>query len=380
MNRSLRVSASVLLALFSLLVVLVGCAPADTFDNDVYIKNLKVWDGAAWVQLPGAGALGINWLGSFAAPPAVPVQGDAYRNTTDKKSYIYYNGLWYEMNEDGAAGVNGADGADGAQGPPGGTEATLFLDDANSDIGGYHVLEVVPQITAEVVDSGSSSGSAEVLIESYATPADIPGVTSIPAGDWYIDMYRYAELGGGTKEIVIRVYKRDSGGTETELFNTTTGSITQNTVTYQEVSTTQGAFALNATDRIVVKFYAKVGGAAAKVVYYTHNGNSHYSHIHYPSRVGAVGPQGPTGQGYTFRGAWVSGQNYAAYDTVTDAGSSYVCIQAINNSTTPPGSDPTNFTLIAAKGSNFFGTVIYYGDDSDFTLSGPTISVSVSVN
>src|SRR5579872_1376016 len=55
------------------------------------------------------------------------------------------------------------------------------------------------------------------------------------------------------------------------------------------------------------------------------------------AQVGATGPQGPagsggggSGQGYTWRGAWSAGTTYAAYDTVSYNGSSYV---AVANST-----------------------------------------------
>ena len=59
-----------------------------------------------------------------------------------------------------------------------------------------------------------------------------------------------------------------------------------------------------------------------------------------------------TGQGFTWRDAWVSGDSYAPYDVLTNAGSCYECILAIGSSTTAPGSDPTYFSLLAKAGTN----------------------------
>jgi hypothetical protein len=66
---------------------------------------------------------------------------------------------------------------------------------------------------------------------------------------------------------------------------------------------------------------------------------------------GIQGVAGPTGPGLNVRGAWVSGTNYAAADTVSNAGNSYVCMVAITNSTTVPGSDTTHFSLLGAIGA-----------------------------
>ena len=66
--------------------------------------------------------------------------------------------------------------------------------------------------------------------------------------------------------------------------------------------------------------------------------------------TGAKGDTGAAGQGFTWRGVWASGQNYAAYDVLTYSGSCYQCILAINNSTTVPPSDGAHFSLMASKG------------------------------
>ena len=68
---------------------------------------------------------------------------------------------------------------------------------------------------------------------------------------------------------------------------------------------------------------------------------------------GIQGPEGPQGiqglpgQGFTYRGNWVSGTNYSAYDVVSNNNSSFVCYVAIENSTTEPQDDTTHFNYLA---------------------------------
>lgn len=61
----------------------------------------------------GTDGVSIVWKGSFPSHPANPRNGWAYRNTTDKKSYVYQDGAWYQMTIDGVDGANGTNGNDG---------------------------------------------------------------------------------------------------------------------------------------------------------------------------------------------------------------------------------------------------------------------------
>jgi hypothetical protein len=74
--------------------------------------------------------------------------------------------------------------------------------------------------------------------------------------------------------------------------------------------------------------------------------------------TGSQGPQGPTGSagpagstgppGMLWRGAWSSGTAYALNDTVSQAGSSYICIAA-NTNNAPPNA--TYWQLVAQIGA-----------------------------
>lgn len=61
----------------------------------------------------GKDGTSIVWKGSYVSHPSNPQNGWAYKNTTDGKSYVYQDGIWYQMTVDGVDGANGKDGTDG---------------------------------------------------------------------------------------------------------------------------------------------------------------------------------------------------------------------------------------------------------------------------
>lgn len=63
----------------------------------------------------GNDGVSLVYKGEFSSHPANPRNGWYYRNTTDKKSYVYH-GAWYVMTVDGSDGLDGINGSDGADG------------------------------------------------------------------------------------------------------------------------------------------------------------------------------------------------------------------------------------------------------------------------
>jgi hypothetical protein len=162
----------------------------------------------------------------------------------------------------------------------------LYFDDATEPVPGYGVLALTPVISTEDIDSVTiNSASGETLIAQYVTESWYPGTTVWQGGVWYIDLWRYVSITSGTTTITVKVYKRDSVGIETLLFTADTGDINNTTNTYQELSTTQGDFLTNADDRLVAKLYATTTHPSNVTVSFTHNGTSHYSHIHTPLSI-----------------------------------------------------------------------------------------------
>lgn len=117
--------------------------PANASDCYIIGSDLYIWTGSAWKNVgqfkgdkgdPGKdgvnGADGVNgvdgkdgvsivWKGEYSSHPSNPQNGWAYKNTTDKKSYIYQDNTWYQMTIDGIDGQNGQDGKDGSDGADG---------------------------------------------------------------------------------------------------------------------------------------------------------------------------------------------------------------------------------------------------------------------
>ena len=58
----------------------------------------------------GKDGTGIIWKGDLNSHPSNPQNGWSYKNTIDKKSYIYQDGAWYQMTIDGVDGKDGKDG------------------------------------------------------------------------------------------------------------------------------------------------------------------------------------------------------------------------------------------------------------------------------
>ena len=74
----------------------------------VLIKGEQGVNGADGVD--GKDGTSIVWKGTFDKNPNNPKDGWAYKNSTDKKSYVYQDGAWYQMTIDGADGIDGNDG------------------------------------------------------------------------------------------------------------------------------------------------------------------------------------------------------------------------------------------------------------------------------
>lgn len=74
-------------------------------------------DGSDGVN--GADGVSLTYKGEFTSHPANPQNGWCYRNTTDKKCYVYQDNAWYVMTVDGSDGKNGLDGVNGKDGNDG---------------------------------------------------------------------------------------------------------------------------------------------------------------------------------------------------------------------------------------------------------------------
>lgn len=82
------------------LTAITGDAYYNSTDRKSYIyDSLGVW------QIMTQDGSGITWLGQFTVDPSSPVAGQAYYNMTDRKSYIYDGSSWQIMTQDGVDGT-----------------------------------------------------------------------------------------------------------------------------------------------------------------------------------------------------------------------------------------------------------------------------------
>jgi hypothetical protein len=138
---------------------------------------------------------------------------------------------------------------------------------------------------SEVIDSAQSTGSVEALIDTYSTASPL-GRTVIEGGVWNFETWCYASSTTNINTVVIRVYKRNTAGTETELFSVETADL-GTTNTLSRITSIQPAYVILATDHLVIKYFAKSdrGSGAYRTCYITHNGTTHYTYVSTPLAI-----------------------------------------------------------------------------------------------
>lgn len=149
----------------------------------------------------------------------------------------------------------------------------IYLHGNDSDLTGYKkALITQPEDAMATLTAAADSATGDVLIEEFATDADYPGVTVIPAGPWIFN--HWVAVGSGTQSIlVVKVYKRVAAGTETELL-TFTQAVTASVGVEQFKAMPMAQVELLATDRLVVKYYHRNAAAAPATIYLFVEGNA----------------------------------------------------------------------------------------------------------
>jgi len=193
----------------------------------------------------------------------------------------------------GEQGPPGADGDTGASGAASGR--VYFLDPTNvSDLAGYATAVVDPLLGAHTHLDVALTGTADVLIEEFATEPSEPSATSLPAGI----ATRVYHVNTGASNQVARVktelYKCDADGSnETLLRSDYTENFSGSAV--QELNHAAlfpTAEVLTATQRLVFKLYgARVSGPG------TCNLSVHFNDITELSFIRTTLPGAGTGGG-----------------------------------------------------------------------------------
>ena len=177
---------------------------------------------------------------------------------------------------------NGADWVNGKAPTSPSNGLIYYNENIASDIGGYFSFSTVPNFgTENDIGVAVTSGTSPVLIASFATAAGGLGVTSIPSGEWMPNPYAKVSA-GATTTISMNFYKRTSGGVETLLFTCSPTQVLTTTFIVIEDECVQNSFAVNTTDRLVVKYYANNTSGTSRTVTMAFDGATYISHIHTP--------------------------------------------------------------------------------------------------
>lgn len=162
-----------------------------------------------------------------------------------------------------------------------GAGVLYFFSDEASDLATFETINKVPDSDIEQ-DESQIVTNETIEFERYASPLGGLGGTAIDAGQWVFDIYAYVSDAADISELLVDVYSRAVGGTETLLFSLTTGNIDGLTPTLYQIISVQQAFSITTTDRLVVKVSAKTNSGTTKTVHFIHSGTAHYSSITTP--------------------------------------------------------------------------------------------------
>lgn len=170
--------------------------------------------------------------------------------------------------------------------------ANLYLTTLSSDVVGYETLSFTPYGNSSIDESvvchraGPSLFGAPVLIDTYVTTINSPGINAILPGEWTFHFYAYADglnSLGDVNRLVYEIYKRSTSGTETLLFTINSEPIlsvnSSNPTSLQDGYLIVNSIPLDVTDRLVLKIYAQTNDAPNRTIHYYHNGSIFASHI-----------------------------------------------------------------------------------------------------
>ena len=143
------------------------------------------FDGADGAE--GVAGTSIIWKGDFSSAPSNPQNGWAYKNTTDKKSYVYQDGQWYQMTIDGIDGKNGKDGLSivwkgDLQTPPSNPQTNWAYRDTNN--GRVYIWNGTAWALMVVDGSDGANGAAgSDGLSVFITYNDSTSQPSVPTGN-----------------------------------------------------------------------------------------------------------------------------------------------------------------------------------------------------
>ena len=275
-----------------------GIAPLNT-EGKVPTENLPPGGGAAWGGITGTLSAQTD-LGTALGNKSDTGHNHALNNLSEKS----YNNLTDKptipsaiddltdviITSPTSAQVISYNGANFVNVDPGSVSAgkgvIYYLVDTDSDIGGYKSFLTAPSASGETsYNITVNSGEGDKLIKAFASDSGFPGTTLWSAGLWECMPYASVDSATGVTEIKMKVYKRAVGGAETLLFDCPCGEVNSVTAELLGCVQSQPDFVVDATDRLIIKYYAATDSGANRTVYLYLQGTFNVSRVHTPLAV-----------------------------------------------------------------------------------------------
>lgn len=147
--------------------------------------------------------------------------------------------------------------------------------------GSYLTLSTTPKNGTQTTLTATVNNNS-VLLGSFATASALNRVI-LDAGTWEFNLWAMSESVQATTNIYAEVYKLSSTNTETLLFTlNNSNNIGSTTIIQYSISGTQPSYTILATDKLLIKLYAKTNRTQNTLVTVYYNSNEYYSHVHTP--------------------------------------------------------------------------------------------------
>jgi len=158
------------------------------------------------------------------------------------------------------------DGIETQPWPVTGTVLNVFLSDDAADVGSYYYM--YPDETGDgstELTSPSLSTGDDQLLWSFVTEAEEPGIDQLALGAYTATLF-LKKSGNKDVRVYWKLFKRDTGGTETEILQSAVSDyLTADNSQYLISGYLNEDQALDPTDRLVLKLYANVSGTGTDV-------------------------------------------------------------------------------------------------------------------